>query len=543
MVNIFHKSIGARLAGGFGVILVAMVVMGSTALVEMAAIKQHLNEIVDDNNRKTELLNALSESVHIVSRVSRSMVLLHDTAGIEHEKARIDAARQAYEQAEAALDKMPSNPDGLALRSKIKAAKAVAQPFADQVLELALAGRDAEATAVLMQKMNPADLAWQHALDASLAYERDNTERDRNTTVQAYERTRTVLLEEGGVVLLLAAGLATWIILSITRPLQEARNTMGRMRDEGDLTGRARILGRDEIGQMSHAFNALIERFQTIVGEVQGNANQVSSAASQLAISSAQLAEVATSQSEAAVATAAGVEQMAVSVASVADSAEDVRKISNKSLGQTDKGCRGLSDMAARFSELEADVEAIASAVRQFVESTHAITAMTQQVGAIADQTNLLALNAAIEAARAGEHGRGFAVVADEVRKLAEQSRRHAGEIDAVTQQLGQQSGQLGETLERGLESLRGSHASMGSVRSALTEMGDTAAAANRGVDEITASVQEQKSVTGDIARNMERIAQMSEESDAAVHESAKAAQHIERLAANLRTAVAGFRA
>ncbi len=542
MLGIVNKSIGARLAIGFGSILAAMLGMILFALVDMAGIEHRLDQIVESNVRKTELVSTLSESVHIVSRVVRTVILLDDEADIEREKAKIDAARTAYDEAEKALDAMPGSERGLAIRAKIKAAKAASRPLASRVLELALAHRDAEAMALLKGELIPADQAWQNALDENIALQQESNEQDHAAAAQAYERTRTTMLATGGIVLLLGIAFSVFTTRSITRPLLAARDTMVRMREDGDLTRRATGEGECEIGQILRAFNGLIERFQSIVGQVQSNAEQVSSAATELSATSAQVAEAATRQSEAAAATAAGVEQMAVSVASVADSAEDVRKISNDSLERTEKGNRGLADMGTRFNALEADVEAIATAVQQFVESTDAITTMTQQVSAIADQTNLLALNAAIEAARAGEHGRGFAVVADEVRKLAEQSRRHASEIDAVTQKLGQQSEQVGVTIERGLESLRGSRSVMDSVGSALGEVGHTVAAANRGVDEITASVREQKTVTSDIARNMEQIAQMSESSSAAVMESAEAAHHLERLAANLQSAVAGLK-
>jgi methyl-accepting chemotaxis protein len=410
------------------------------------------------------------------------------------------------------------------------------------MLQLASEHRTDELTHVLLNESIPTTQAWQEVLKENIELQHEHDKEDHLASQAAYATARNVLITVGVIAMLVGVGLAIWITRGITRQLGEVSGVMDELRESGNLALRTRVSGEDEVGRMAVAFNTLVQRFQTIVGQVQDYAEQVSSSATELAATSQQVAQTTNAQSEAAASTAAGVEQMSVSVSSVADAAEEVRMVSNASLGRTEQGKTELTDLTQRFKGLETDVEAIAHSVREFVASANAITSMTQQVSAIADQTNLLALNAAIEAARAGEHGRGFAVVADEVRKLAEQSRRHASEIDGVTLQLGQQSNQVSDTIERGLNSLRNSRSVMDSVAKALHEVASAVGEAKQGVDEITTSVREQKSVTSDIARNMEHIAQMSEESSTAVHETAEAASHLERLAANLRTTVGGFR-
>ncbi len=204
------------------------------------------------------------------------------------------------------------------------------------------------------------------------------------------------------------------------------------------------------------------------VARVRSSSEQVASAASQLASTATQVSEASQAQSEAASSTASAVEEVTVSINAVAQNAHDVRKLAQSSLEQTERGNADMGELAAEIHKVEGAVEEIATSVEAFVHSAQAITAMTKQVKDIAEQTNLLALNAAIEAARAGEQGRGFAVVADEVRKLAEKSGQSAAQIDEVTQKLGSQSDVVNRAISLGIESLATSRQHLDNVVATL---------------------------------------------------------------------------
>jgi methyl-accepting chemotaxis protein len=286
-----------------------------------------------------------------------------------------------------------------------------------------------------------------------------------------------------------------------------------------------------------------MDSFRTTIRQVHGSAETVISTAGQLAASSSRITRGSQVQSEAAASTAAAVEEITVSINAVAANTEDVRKLSEQSLQQTRNGNQSVTEMIGEIQSVQNAVNQIEGSVKEFVDSTRAIAGMTQQVKDIANQTNLLALNAAIEAARAGEQGRGFAVVADEVRKLAEKSAQSASEIDQVTNSLNQKSSHVEATVQEGLRSLKATQEYVARVSAVLTEAGESVTKSSNGVNDIASSVGEQSLASTEIARNVEKIAQMSEENHAAVNSNAQDIARLEQLARELQSAAGRFKA
>jgi len=344
------------------------------------------------------------------------------------------------------------------------------------------------------------------------------------------------------VIALINVGLVLLLSASLQNSLAGILEKLAILR-QGELTERLPVSGNDELSRIAREVNDFVGEVQNIIRSVHAGAGEVSVAAASLAGTAQQVACSSASQSDSAAATAAAIEQMSVSVASIADTTDEVRSLSKASLDDALKGDQSIHDLQRELTKVKTDVDAIAAHVRDFVSSTNSIAGMTQQIREIADQTNLLALNAAIEAARAGEQGRGFAVVADEVRKLAERASAAAGEITQVTADLGSKSTLVDQSVEGGLGSLAVSLEVVQALSDILSHTSESVQRTTAGVDDVTASVQEQKVVSGDIARNVELIAQMAEQNRAASHESSDASVRLEQLAVSLGRSIEHFRA
>ena len=341
----------------------------------------------------------------------------------------------------------------------------------------------------------------------------------------------------------LVLGILAWIIVSsITRPISDLEQIMARIAATNDLTSRAEIGHNDEIGKMAEAFNLMIGKMQGLVGQVANSVHAVKSSSADVARTAEVLRSAATQQSDSVTNSAGAIEELTVSIATVADTAEGVRHQSEQSVNNSDAGNRKVGELVGEIRQIGITVRTIASTVEEFVRSTGAITGMTQEVRDLADQTNLLALNAAIEAARAGEQGRGFAVVADEVRKLAEKSSISAAEIDGVARNIIQQTNQVHEAIETGLRSVEVSASLASDVEITLTQARESVVHAGKGVDEIAWSVKEQKVASTAIAQNMESISQTAEQTSGAAQRMSDSASQLRTSADLLAESISDFR-
>jgi methyl-accepting chemotaxis protein len=350
-----------------------------------------------------------------------------------------------------------------------------------------------------------------------------------------------MVLFVAGAVLALTV-LSLMIIKGISGPIASLEKVMQEIEASGDLTRRAELHGKDEIAGMGNSFNSMLGHFQRVIGDVHASTERVSTASDNLARSSASLSEVSSHQANAVSGSAASVEELTVAISAVADTAGEVHDVSTASVSRTAEGNRQVALLVGEIHRIQASVAEIGAKVGQFVASTRSITDMTREVRDIADQTNLLALNAAIEAARAGEAGRGFAVVADEVRKLAEKSASSASEIDSVTGAITAQSEAVQTAIEAGLKATEASAAVASEVENVLNDARASVESASQGVDDIRSSVAEQQLASTEIAQNMERIAHMAEETNVSAATIHQASADLHALAQALKTSVSGFR-
>ncbi|NWG86817.1 MAG: methyl-accepting chemotaxis protein [Hydrogenophilaceae bacterium] len=325
-----------------------------------------------------------------------------------------------------------------------------------------------------------------------------------------------------------------WVRKAVELPTRQLVVDLGRLAN-GDFTTPIQANSLDEMGEIGRSAERIRTELGRVIQEVKASSQALSQAAGELSDTAQQVANSSNTQNEAAESAAASVEEMSASIVSVADGAEEVRQLANSSLESTQEGNEKVSELIGEIDMVETAMNDIASSVREFVQNAALITNMTQQVKDIADQTNLLALNAAIEAARAGEQGRGFAVVADEVRKLAEKSARAASEIDGVTQTLNQKSTSVESAINAGHSSLTSSLEFVESVAMTLAEANHAVQQAREGMSNITSAVREQSAASTQISSNIEHIAHMAEQNSMAVNRTTESADNLSQLAGRLQ--------
>ena len=310
----------------------------------------------------------------------------------------------------------------------------------------------------------------------------------------------------------------------------------------GDLRRRLDRGGDDEIGRTAGSFNNMMGAIGALVAQVGEAAGAVTTAAQRLASGASDLAQRSHRQNDSSVSAAAAVDAMGDSITHIADSTAAVRERSHDSLARSREGQHSLQQLMGEMGQVEAAVRQMAGTVGEFVESTRAISRMTREVREIAEQTNLLALNAAIEAARAGEQGRGFAVVADEVRKLAEKSARSAGEIDTITREIGRRSDSVQGAIESGLQHLESSHTMAEDVASVLATANALVAEVGAGLNNIATATAEQRRSSASVTLSIDDIAGMAGENNLAIAQTVHAARELEQLAARMQESVGRFR-
>lgn len=341
------------------------------------------------------------------------------------------------------------------------------------------------------------------------------------------------------LVIALMAHLCFVFVRRLVRALGVLKQTMSATQRDGDLRRVAYVSRSDEAGQISDSFNAMMANIQAILINVRGAASQILLQSNTLAESSEGVANGAQASSEAAASTAAAVQQVTVAINEVAENVCAATRAARQSSADAGSGMETAGQAAVEIAKLADTVRATTLTMGKLSQSSEEIGRIATVIKEIADQTNLLALNAAIEAARAGEQGRGFAVVADEVRKLAERTSHATTEIAGIIASLKSDTRHAVESVSAGDVQAKAGVDLATAARSALGDIRQSTEKSLELVGGIELATREQSRAANDISRNVEHIAQMSEQSAASVNNIAHSSKALACVSHTLNEALA----
>lgn len=350
----------------------------------------------------------------------------------------------------------------------------------------------------------------------------------------------TVLL----IITIILGVLGTWMMsLSIVGPIKRAAAAMHDIAEgEGDLTQRLAVNGSDELADLSRSFNTFMSRVQELVSQVAGSTSQLASAAEEMSLIVDQTKNGIQQQSNETEQVATAMNEMVATVQEVARHADSAAQMAQEADAQSNKGKAVVARTVQSIEELAGEVHKASEVIHGLERDSESIGAVLDVIQGVAEQTNLLALNAAIEAARAGEQGRGFAVVADEVRSLASRTQSSTQEIQAMIERLQVGARDAVAVMKNGTAQAEGSVRQAAEAGASLEEITNAVTNISQMNAQIADASSQQGTVAEEINRNISNITHVAETSANGTEDMARSSLALAELASSLQTMVSRFK-
>jgi methyl-accepting chemotaxis protein len=533
-------TIGSRLLAGFGIVSLFLIIVISTGVKSL----HNSGDQLENVNRISSLSSSAAEvllSIKNIDEAVKGLVLADTPAERDKLTARISDYRKTYTENLAFVEKNTKTTDGKKLVQELKGTLANGVVVNGKLMELALAGDARQFKISLNGEGEKAIGDNSKAAKALLDYYAKRVDLRVNSAREVGKAAIFWMYGLGGGALVLSLLTSLAITRSIRRPLDEVVASI-KVITEGDLCRRVNYQGKDELGQLSAHFNGFVAEFQRVIVQIGIDACKVASASTELTSTAHLMAE--------------GTEEVVAQASTVATAGEEMAATSNDIAQNCHLAAQGA--LRANNAALEgagvvqATVTAmglIAERVKGAAQTVESLGSRSDQIGAIvgtiediADQTNLLALNAAIEAARAGEQGRGFAVVADEVRALAERTTRATKEISEMIRSIQSETKGAVCAMEEGNRQVEQGTLEAARSGRALEDILEQVNAVTMQANQIATAAEQQTATTSEISNNMMQITGIVQRTAQGASETADAARNLSIMSEELQAIVSQFK-
>lgn len=535
--------IGKKLGIGFGVTVILMIVLCVVTILNSQLTNSLLTRLININMPKINHAIIMKDAIDSITRsVAALPFATQEIAEEEQNKMLINRGR--YKEAIESLEKLLETQEEKDLLNRFKEASKSGAVVNDKIIELVKEGKKQEAQLLYLNETRQTTETLVNAAASIIKNQEDRLEADAKS-LQSYNRRLLVMaLIVGAISIFIGIFMSIRITKSIKAPVEKAAEQLELM-SKGDFAFSIsqNAIGRgDELGIIARAMDALLTNLKNIFNEIISTVHSLTSSATQLSSIAEEMSRAAESSSSRANSVATASEEMSQTVVDIAKNTASIADSAKKAVDTAQQGNSIVERSVGEVREIDETVNESARFVKSLGERSAHIGEIVSVINDIADQTNLLALNAAIEAARAGEQGRGFAVVADEVRKLAERTAQATSEIEDMIKAIQNEVSKAVEIMD----------SATGKVQSGVeltTQAGDALKAIVKSSDELQVMVQQIASATEEMSATSEEIskeivdiANASRDTTASSHETAQAAIGLSQIATKLDETIRFFR-
>ncbi|WP_336367626.1 methyl-accepting chemotaxis protein [Marinobacter sp. C2H3] len=514
-----NLSVGKKLAGGFAFVVILAVILAAFSINTLNSYNHRSVIVAKVSDVQSRLLDARTDEKNFQLR---------------RDDKYIDSAKDLADKGAAilpSLKEMLVQPEDDARIDAIAADIDQYKQTLDQ-LQAGISGRPDQ----IVQIENRLKAVARDAVDIATELQNLQVKRMDNQ----YRTAVTTLIVIAGIVVVLAALMGWLLTRGITRPVNQAVQIANKVAS-GDLTVDVRSDRGDEFGQLLAAFGTMVTNLRGLIREIDTGANSIASAAEELSTVSTQTSQGVAEQQSQTDQVATAMNEMVATVNDVAKSAESAFGAANRASEKSASGEKAVQETLSFVTDLNAQSQRIMEQLNSLQAETNNIGTVLDVIKSVADQTNLLALNAAIEAARAGEQGRGFAVVADEVRSLAQRTQSSASEIETLIGNLVTSAGASVQGMEAGNKLANQTLERAELAGSVIREMAEAVEEIRQYNSQIATAAEQQTSVAEDINQNITHIRDVGDQSAASTGQVSASSEELARLAEGLNTQIARF--